>query len=304
MTTSAPTAVRTRGPRRRAPRQFGQRAAFLGPALGLLALLVVVPLIYTITLAVQDMPASLRGGTFVGLDNFAALAEDGRFWAATARTFIYSISAVVIETVLGVLVALALHQEFRSRAMLRSLVLLPMIATPVAIAMVWRLMFQPQLGVLNTILEAVGLSPLDWVADPALALPSLILVDIWEWTPLITLITLAGLAGLPSEPLEAAMVDGTNAWQRFWYVTLPMLRPVIGVAVLLRFIEAMRTFDPIFVITGGGPREATETLNLYVYQLAFQYLRPSYAAAAVIVFVIFMVLCSLAVVRLSKGEKR
>src|SRR5690606_20038077 len=219
---SAPTAVRTRGPRRRAPRQFGQRAAFLGPALGLLALLVVVPLIYTITLAVQDMPASLRGGTFVGLDNFAALAEDGRFWAATARTFIYSISAVVIETVLGVLVALALHQEFRSRAMLRSLVLLPMIATPVAIAMVWRLMFQPQLGVLNTILEAVGLSPLDWVADPALALPSLILVDIWEWTPLITLITLAGLAGLPSEPLEAAMVDGTNAWQRFWYVTLPM----------------------------------------------------------------------------------
>lgn len=129
-------------------------------------------------------------------------------------------------------------------------------------------------------------------------------MDVWEWTPLITLIALAGLAGLPDEPLEAALVDGASPWQRFWFVTLPMLRPVIGVAVLLRLIEAMRTFDPIYVITGGGPRESTETLNLYVYNLAFQYLRPSYAAAAVILFVVFMVMCSLAVVRLSRRGGR
>lgn len=293
-------AARQPGDRLARRRRFGTRAIFLGPALGLLGLLVVIPIVYNLVLAVQDVPASMRGGTFVGFGNFSDVFADQRFWNALWRTVVYSFSVVAIELVLGVIIAVVLHQKFAGRGFLRGVFLIPMIATPVAVAMVWRLMFQPELGVLNSILEAVGLSPLQWVADPALALPSLILVDVWEWTPLITLIALAGLSGLPAEPHEAAMVDGAGPVRTFWSITLPMLRPVIAAAALMRLIEAMRTFDPIFVITGGGPRESTETLNIYVYQLAFQYLRPGYAAAVLVLFVALMLVCSLAVIRVTR----
>jgi multiple sugar transport system permease protein len=294
--TPAPPAPR----RRRQGRDWGARAAFLGPALGLLLILVAYPLVNNIAMAFQDVPASLEGGEFVGFQNFIDIAGDQRFWDATLRTIIYSVGSVAVELVLGVLYALLLNQQFRGRGVLRALFLIPMIATPVAIAMVWRLMFQPDLGLFATIGSFFGLPSIPWVSDPVLALPSLMLVDVWQWTPFIALIVLAGLAGLPTETQEAAMVDGANAWQRFWRITLPALRPVIAVAAVTRLIEAMRTFDPIYVITGGGPGQATETLNLYAYNLAFQFLDPSYAAAVVVLFVLVMLIFSFVIVRLSR----
>lgn len=287
----------------RRPSRWLPRTLFLGPAVGLLLLLVVIPIGYNVVLSLRDVPGSLTGGEYIGLGNYAAAMDDDRFWAAVVRTLIYSFGVVSIEVVLGVAIAIALHQQFMGRSLLRSLILIPTMATPVAVAMVWRLMFNPELGVLNSMLELVGLSPLQWVADANLALASLMLVDVWEWTPLVVLIVMAGLAGLPQEPQEAAMVDGASSWQRFWHVTLPMLRPVIAVAALLRLVEAMRTFDPIFVITGGGPRESTETLNIYIYQLLFQYLRPGYAAAIAVLFVLLMLVSSLVVIRVSRKEK-
>lgn len=289
-------------PRRRTSgrRELGMKAAFLGPALALLVILVAYPLVNNLIMAFQDVPASLEGGEFIGFGNFIEISQDERFWNATLRTVIYSVGSVAIQLVLGIAYALLLNQHFRGRGIVRALFLIPMIATPVAVAMVWRLMFQPDLGLFATIGSFFGLPSIPFLSDPLLALPSLMLVDVWQWTPFIALLVLAGLSGLPTETQEAAMVDGANAWQRFWHITLPSLRPVIAVAAVTRLIEAMRTFDPIYVITGGGPGQATETLNIYAYNLAFQFLDPGYAAAVVVLFVLVMLLFSFVIIRLSR----
>ncbi len=281
-------------------REWGMKAAFLGPALALLVILVAYPLVNNLIMAFQDVPASLEGGEFIGFGNFIEISQDQRFWNATLRTIIYSVGSVAVQLVLGIGYALLLNQHFRGRGIVRALFLIPMIATPVAVAMVWRLMFQPDLGLFATIGSFFGLPSIPFLSDPLLALPSLMLVDVWQWTPFIALLVLAGLSGLPTETQEAAMVDGANAWQRFWHITLPALRPVIAVAAVTRLIEAMRTFDPIYVITGGGPGQATETLNIYAYNLAFQFLDPGYAAAVVVLFVLVMLLFSFVIIRLSR----
>jgi multiple sugar transport system permease protein len=259
---------------------------FVGPAVLFILLAMAFPVVYTIYLSFHQWFGSLNSPPeFVGIENFRRLLlEDGRFWAAVGRTMLFTSVAVATQTVLGVALAVLLHREFRLRGLMRSVMLLPMIATPVAIAMVWRLMYQPELGIINEILTTVGLPPANWLSDSKLALLALMVVDTWEWTPLIGLITLAGLSALPEEPLEAALVDGASTWQRFWHVVLPMVRPVVVVAVVFRLIEALKTFDIILVMTQGGPGFATETLNIYVYNTAFQYQQLGYAAAILILF--------------------
>lgn len=266
---------------------------FVTPAVLFIVLMMAFPVGYTIWLSFHEWTGGLAAAPrFVGLANFQRLLfDDPRFWGAVSRTFTFTAMAVGVETVLGVAIAVMLNREFRARGLVRTVFLLPMIATPVAVALVWRLMYQPQLGILNDLLTSMGLPPSEWVSDPSLALPALVLVDIWEWTPLITLITLAGLTALPEEPFEAARVDGASGWQVFRFVTLPMVRPVIIVAVVFRLIEALKTFDPILVITQGGPGFATETLNIYVYQTSFHYQRLGYSASLLIVF-FFLVLGS------------
>jgi multiple sugar transport system permease protein len=258
---------------------------FVTPAVAFVVVMMAFPVAYTIYLAFHDWFGGVATPpNFVGLDNFERLINDSRFWASLRRTFLFTAVAITGQTVFGVAIAVFLHREFVARGFVRSLMLMPMIATPVAIALVFRLMFQPQLGILNDILTSMGLPPLAWVSSGTSALWALAAVDIWEWTPLIALITLAGLAALPEDPLEAAAVDGASPWQRFWHVTLPMVRPVIIVAVVFRLIEALKTFDIILVITQGGPGFSTETLNLYVYSTSFQYMRLGYAAAMLIVY--------------------
>lgn len=266
---------------------------FVTPAVLFIVVMMAFPVGYTIWLSFHEWTGGLAAAPrFVGLANFQRLLfDDPRFWGAVSRTFTFTAMAVGVETVLGVAIAVMLNREFRARGLVRTVFLLPMIATPVAVALVWRLMYQPQLGILNDLLTSMGLPPSEWVSDPSLALPALVLVDIWEWTPLITLITLAGLTALPEEPFEAARVDGASGWQVFRFVTLPMVRPVIIVAVVFRLIEALKTFDPILVITQGGPGFATETLNIYVYQTSFHYQRLGYSASLLIVF-FFLVLGS------------
>ncbi len=150
--------------------------------------------------------------------------------------------------------------------------------------MVWLLMFEPTAGVINFVLGQLGLPKQLWIAGSATVIPSLVLVDVWEWTPLITLIVLAGLAGLPSEPFEAARVDGASYWQTLWRVTLPMLLPTISVAGLLRFIDCIKTFDIIYGMTGGGPGFSSETLNIYTYNQAFYYFNFGYASSLLVIF--------------------
>jgi multiple sugar transport system permease protein len=255
------------------------------PALLFVAIMMVFPILYTVRNSLTGW--SLGTGTpptFIGLRNYVALFGDQRFLAAIARTFYFTAIAVAAEGVLGVGIALLLNRTFRGKNLVSAIFLLPMMATPVAIAMVWLLIFEPTVGVANAILHKVSLPGVLWIAGPGSVIPSLALVDIWEWTPMIALITMAGLAGLPGDPFEAARVDGASSWQVLWHVTLPLLRPTITVAVLLRMIDALKTFDIIYTMTGGGPGFSSETLNIYAYQQAFSYYNFGYASSVLVIF--------------------
>ena len=161
---------------------------------------------------------------------------------------------------------------------------MPMMATPVAIALVWTMMFHPQLGVLNYLLSLVGLPPQLWVFHPATVIPSLVLVETWQWTPLVMLIVLGGLAAIPTEPYESAQIDGASVWQMFRYITLPLITPFLFIAGMIRMIDAVKSFDIIFAITQGGPGSASETINLYLYSVAFIYYDLGYGSAIAVVF--------------------
>jgi len=178
--------------------------------------------------------------------------------------------------------------------------LLPMVATPVAIAMAWLLMFEPTVGLFNPLLRSLGLPPQQWLGSASQALPSLILVDVWQWMPMMALILLAGLTTLPEEPFEAARVDGANGWQRFIYLTLPLLLPTMVTAVLLRSIDALKTFDIIYTMTRGGPGSATETINIYAYIQAFEYFRLGNASSLLIIFFAIVLGISLIFIQVRK----
>jgi multiple sugar transport system permease protein len=269
------------------------------PALLFVAIMMVFPILYTVRNSLTGW--SLGTGTpptFIGLRNYVALFGDQRFLAAIARTFYFTAIAVAAEGVLGVGIALLLNRTFRGKNLVSAIFLLPMMATPVAIAMVWLLIFEPTVGVANAILHKVSLPGVPWIAGPSSVIPSLALVDIWEWTPMIALIAMAGLAGLPGDPFEAARVDGASSWQVLWHVTLPLLRPTITVAVLLRMIDALKTFDIIYTMTGGGPGFGSETLNIYAYQQAFNYYNFGYVSSVLVIFFAIVLGMSLLVAHL------
>lgn len=278
---------------------------FTTPAVAFILLTMAFPVVFTVYLSFTHwVGGQNRGPEFIGLENFIRLfTDDPRFWGATGRTLALTGGAVAAQTVIGVAIAVLLHRKFVVSGLVRSVILLPMIATPVAVALIWRLMFHPQLGVLNDILTRLGMPPSDWIADPNLALLLVGVVDTWEWAPLIALITLAGLTALPEDPFEAASLDGANGWQKFWHVTLPMVRPIVVVAVVFRLIEALKTFDIILVMTNGGPGFATETLNIYAYNIAFQYQQLGYSAALLIVFFLIVLLVSSSVMSLRRAKE-
>jgi multiple sugar transport system permease protein len=274
--------------------RWGHRRArwlFPAPALALVAVIVVYPIAYTVWMSFQEWSASsLTPPRYIGVENYAKiLFGDPRFRDAVGRTVYFTILAVAAETVLGVAMALVFNREFWGRGLLRTLAILPMIATPTAIALVFVMMYHPTLGVLNYLLSVIGLAPFRWTYSSQTALYALALVDVWQWTPLIMLIALAGLASLPREPYEAAHLDGASAAQAFWHITLPLLRPALVVAVLFRAIDALKTFDIIFVMTQGGPANASETINILLFNQAFSYFNMGYAASmAVALFAVVM----------------
>ncbi len=301
------------GPSRTSGKSAGRRigefvdrnvvAVFMTPAIIFVFVMMIFPVLFTLYVSLHEWGGGANvNPRFIGLSNFTALfSQDPRFWAAFRRTFYFTALAVSVETVLGVAIAVLLNREFLGKGLLRTVFLFPMIATPVAIALVWRLMYEPSLGILNDLLGAVGLPMSLWVADQSLVIPALALVDVWEWTPLITLITLAGLSALPNDPFEAAAIDGASRWQTFWHITLPLLRPVIVVAVAFWLIDALKTFDIIYVITQGGPGFASETLNIYVYTQSFQYQNLGYAASLLIVFFAIVVGSAVLLLRFRKA---
>jgi len=270
---------------------------FIAPALTVVLAVIVFPWAYTIWMSLHEWKVG-SPPTFVGLANYIRLPSDARFVESIGHTLVYTALSVVLPVALGTLAAVVFHNKFPMRGFLRGLFIMPMMATPVAIALVWTMMFHPQLGVLNYLLSLVGIPAQLWVFHPDTVIPSLVLVETWQWTPLVMLIVLGGLAAIPTEPYESAQIDGATRWQTFRYISLPLIMPFLFIAGMIRMIDAVKSFDIIFAITQGGPGTASETINLYLYSVAFVYYDVGYASAIVVVFFALIVALAGALLRL------
>lgn len=275
---------------------------FPAPAVIVLVLMMAFPIAYTLFLSFTNWTPTSAGTPHVtGIQNYVKLiTDDERFLNALGRTLVFTIVGVGIQCVLGVGLALIFNREFRARGFFRTIFLMSMVATPVAIALVWMMILDLNTGVLNYFVELVARTRIPFLSDRQVVLWSMILVDTWQWTPFIMLITLAGLSALPTEPYESAQIDGASGVQLFWYLTLPMLWPTLMVALMFRSIDALKTFDVIYVMTGGGPAYASETLNLYIFSQGFQYFNMGYAAAALVLYFVLVMGVSLLFIRLRR----
>ncbi len=284
---SAKTISRRSKPTRLAPNYW----PFVIPALVVIAAVIVFPWVFTLWMSAQRWTLG-QEQSFIGLDNYIRLASDARFWESLWHTLVYTTLSVVAPLFLGTLAALLFDAQFPLRGFLRGVFVMPMMATPVAIALVWTMMFHPQLGVLNYLLSLIGIGPLEWIYNQYTVIPSLVLVETWQWTPLVMLIVLGGLAAVPREPYESAEIDGANAWQKFRYLTMPMIAPFLMIAVIIRSIDAVKSFDIIYAMTQGGPGTASETINIYLYNTAFAYYDIGYGSAMAVVFFIVIIALS------------
>jgi multiple sugar transport system permease protein len=259
-----------------------------GPSIIFVAALLLIPLAWTIYLSLTDARRTIRREfNIIGLENYLeVLSDTERFWPSVWRTISFTGGALFFELILGMVIALLLWRPFRGQGIVRTIVLLPLVATPVAVGMMWRLLFEPNIGFVNEFIGWFGIPPQPWLSDPSTSLATLVFVDVWQWTPMVALILLAGLTSLPDEPIEAAKMDGANAWQRFWLIIVPSMRPVIVAAVILRGIDALKTFDILYATKGkgGGSSNDVETLNIYAYGLSFDYNEYGVASAVLILF--------------------
>ena len=267
------------------------------PCVLIIAVIVLYPILYTIHMSLHSwFISATTNPRFVGLANFLRMfTADDRFFGALKVTVYFTGISVLIEMILGVGLAQFFNREFFGKSLARSLMILPIASTPVAISLVWRNMYDPVRGIVNYFLAFLHLPGMAWLKDPHTVIPSLILIDVWQWTPLVMLIALAGMTALPLDPYEAAVIDGASPWQLFRYITLPLVRPSIVVAAIFRFIDSVKTFDVIFVTSEGGPGLASQILNLYAFDQGFRYFHMGYASAilAVLFFAILAVSYSL-----------
>jgi multiple sugar transport system permease protein len=277
---------------------------FILPAVLFLAAVLAFPFIYTIGLSLfRWSGAAATPPAWVGLGNYAdVFSGDPGFRNAIFVTTYFTGVSLLIEVTLGVGLAQLLNREFLGKGIARTLLILPVAGTPVALALVWRHMYNPSNGIFTWFAEVLRLPPQRWLADATTVIPSLILFDVWQWTPLIMLITLAGLVSLPADIYEAVQIDGASQWQSFWRITLPLVRPTIVAATMLRFMDSVKTFDQIYVSTQGGPGIASQTLNLYVFDQAFQYLHFGYASALLIVLFFVILAGNVALASVRRGQ--
>lgn len=261
--------------------------ALISPILIAILALGLYPFLYVIWLSFQMQTASTKP-VFVGLQNFYEIFLDSTFREVIGNTLVYVVSTVVTEFMIGLGLALLLNREFKGKRIIAPLIYLPMIVTPVAVGLTFRIIYNVEYGPLTYLLSLVGLSPVLWVASATYALFSLILVDIWQWTPFMFLVLLAGLQNVSPECVEASQLDGASYWQRFRHITLPFLRGSIAVAVLIRMIDAFKAFDIIYTVTEGGPGTSSTVISFFTYILAFR--RFSLGSAAAMSLVLFFLI--------------
>jgi multiple sugar transport system permease protein len=276
----------------------------IGPPFLIIFLLTVVPFTYCLVQSMWKLNLAMPGSEkFVGLGNYVyMMTQDPNFWTIMKNTVIQVFGTVSLQVVGGLALALLFAREVRGTRLARSLLMVPMMATPVVIGVIWRFMVNPDFGIINYLLSLFHIAGPDWLGKPRSAMATIIAADVWLSTPFVTIIIIAGITSLSKEPFEAAKVDGASPFQSFVYITLPLLSPVIWVAVMFRLIDAFKRFDSIYIMTAGGPGNSTETLNLYAYNNAFNYLDTGYASAlAMFLFFIIALLSVFTINRVRLG---
>jgi multiple sugar transport system permease protein len=266
------------------------------PAVIVMCAVVFFPILATVWLSLHkyNLKYPYLGQPFVGLDNYVKILSDGRFLNSLKVTTLFTVSSVSVELVLGMAIALLLNRPFKGRGLVRTAVLVPWALTTVVMARMWAWIFNSEYGVFNAILYGLGFIDqyIPWVADTQFALWAAMGADIWKTTPFMALLLSAGLQTIPRELYEASMVDGASGWKQFWSVTIPILKPTILVALLFRTLDAARVFDLLFVLTGGGPGFATESLSIYTYRSLFVNLDFGYGSALAVATFLYVMLIS------------
>ncbi len=274
------------------------------PALIVMVAVLAVPLCYDLLVSFFDKSLKYKGlGNFIGLQNYIADLKNDEFTGSVATTWIFTIGVVSIEFVLGLLIALGLNSLKKGKNLIFTIIIIPMMITPVAVGLIWRLIFHSQLGILNYLLSFFGVEKIAWLGDSRLALPAVMFVDIWQNIPYMVLVLMAGLVTLPRDPFEAAAIDGASRTQSFFRLTLPMMMPTFSVVLLLRAIMSFKTYDLIYVMTRGGPGTVTQVISYTIYNQAYRYLNTGTAASMSIYLVLMIVPIAIVFLWLSRSRE-
>ena len=254
---------------------------FVLPTLILILAVTIFPTIYSFGLSLFKWEATMKAKPFIGLGNYITAFHDPRFLHAVWVTALLVVGGVLIEMVLGFLIAELLVTDPRPHRLMVALMLLPVMVMPVVVGYTWRLLWDAQYGPINQLIGWIIGHPFQyaWLAKPATALFAILISEVWQWTPFMFLIFYAGLSTLDLELFDAAKIDGASAWGQFWFISIPLMRPIITVAVLIRALDAIKAFDLVYTMTGGGPGSSTETISFYIYKVGFQFFRLGYGAA-------------------------
>ena len=249
-------------------RRFGY--LFVSPAVVILSIVILAPIAIAIITSFYDYTLINRTlDSFIGLRNYFEAVSNEKFIHSAIVTIVFVILVVLFEFIIGFLIAILLNQVERFRNIYYFILLIPLLINPIVVGLIWRMFLHPQLGILNYLISLIGIDPVNWLGDPQNAFITIIFVDIWHQVSFMIILLLAGLASIPEEPYEAARVDGANAFQQFRDITLPYMRPVIIITLLIRLIFALKTYDLIYIMTKGGPGDATDLISYYIYRSAF-----------------------------------
>jgi len=271
---------------------------FIVPSLVFLVLLTVYPLAYTFYLSLHEYGRKTSfQAVFVGLENFIEALNDDLYRIAFINTIIFVAGATSLEMILGLALALLLSSNIRAKKYLVGIVLVPMMLPTVVISSFWRIMYHTELGVINAILSSIGVGPVNWLGDPSTAMLSLILVDVWQYTPFSFIIFYAAINSIPVHLIESAKVDGASPYQVFRHVILPSIKKYVFIVAMLRIIDTFRIFDKVFALTGGGPGNSTETLSFVIYKEAFRYYNFGYSSAEAVIMLLAVFLIIVAYIR-------
>lgn len=273
-------------------RLFHLKYRMLFPLVLVLVLIMGYPLVFSFWVSLHDYRlTAIEDVQWIGIKQYAMLFKNASYWTAMRNTIVFVVVAVTLELILGFGLAVLLHRPTTFfRNFFRAILLTPMFITPIAVGLMFRYMLNSQLGIIPNLLRLIGIQ-IDWFG-PQLALFSLAMIDVWQWTPFMMLLLLAGLEALPTEPFEAARVDGASSWRIIWHITLPMMRPIIIASVIIRMLDAFRVYEYVYAITRGGPGESTETIQYHIYRVGFLYFRMGEASAmayTLIVVILFLV---------------